>query len=137
MANIYHTVVQGESLHTIAEKYGFRNMKAISEHENNSELMEKRSDINCLHPDDKVFIPEKQKGIINIDGRKKIKIVIPTPAAWFILTLKDSEEKIMSGIKYKLKIGEEEFQGKTKRDGLIRHQYKEVVQFADLELYTE
>ncbi len=137
MGNGYHTVVQGECLHTIAEKHGFRNTKAISEHDNNSELMEQRSDINCLHPGDNVFIPEKNKETIKINGRKKIKIVIPAPAIWFTLILKDSDANIMSNVEYTLSIGKEEFQGKTDSDGLIKHQYQEIVKYADLELFPE
>jgi hypothetical protein len=55
-----HTVVQGDHLSAIAEKYGFRLVSTIWDHPKNAALKAKRKNPNILLPGDVLFIPEIQ-----------------------------------------------------------------------------
>ena len=57
-----HTVVQGDQLSGIAEKYGFRKVASIWDDPNNADLKAKRK-AHILFPGDELFIPEKQRKI--------------------------------------------------------------------------
>ena len=54
-----HEVKAGESLATIAERYGFGDWRKIFDHPANEKLRSKRPDPTLLPPGDKVFIPDK------------------------------------------------------------------------------
>ena len=60
-----HRVTQGESITTIALRYGFRDPKAIYDHPDNAELKKKRPSPDILFPGDVVIIPDKEAKSIN------------------------------------------------------------------------
>ena len=55
-----HTVVQGEHLSGIAERYGFHDYLILWNHSENATLKAKRENPNVLFPGDIVMIPEKR-----------------------------------------------------------------------------
>ncbi|MBS1833753.1 MAG: peptidoglycan-binding protein [Acidobacteria bacterium] len=54
-----HTVVQGETISSIAETYGFSKWETIWNHGNNAALREVRPNPHVLLPGDVVFVPDK------------------------------------------------------------------------------
>jgi len=54
-----HVVKAGETLATIAERYGFRDWRKLYDHAANAKLRGKRPDPTLIPPGDKVYIPDK------------------------------------------------------------------------------
>jgi hypothetical protein len=56
----YHTVEQGESLKTIAKRFGFKNYRTIYGDGKNAEFRAKRPIPSLIHPGDRIWIPDKE-----------------------------------------------------------------------------
>ena len=69
-----HTVVQGEHLSGIANKYGFTSYKTIWDHAQNAELKKKRQNPNVIFPGDELFIPDKGQKEESRNNRKETSI---------------------------------------------------------------
>ncbi len=65
-----HTALEGESLITIAKKYGFLNWKTIFDDAANAELRKKRLTANAILPGDKVIVPDKKPKTVSIPTTK-------------------------------------------------------------------
>ena len=68
-----HTIVQGECIAKIADKYGFfpDTIWSLAE---NAKLREQRKDMYVLAPDDQVFIPVKRINSISVTPGTQVKI---------------------------------------------------------------
>src|SRR4051812_39592115 len=54
-----YAIQQGESLITIAHKFGFLNYKTIYNHPKNADFRKLRPNPNLIHPGDPLYIPDK------------------------------------------------------------------------------
>ena len=62
MTTRVHKVEPGESLYSIAHKYGIACWQSIYEHPDNADLRRRRPNPHVLHPGDEVRVPEKCPG---------------------------------------------------------------------------
>jgi N-acetylmuramoyl-L-alanine amidase len=117
-----HIVKQGETVASIAKKYGFTNWRIIYDHQSNVEFRQKRKDPNILYPGDRVVIPEKeikektggtdQKHTFQFKGTKQYLRII----------VKDQNNKPLKNIDYTLYIGSVSFKGTTDHNGLLKQE---------------
>jgi putative peptidoglycan binding protein len=56
-----HTVVDGEHLSGIADRYGFRDFRTVWDDAGNAQLRDERGEAHVLHPGDVVVVPDKQQ----------------------------------------------------------------------------
>jgi hypothetical protein len=114
-----HTVLPGEYMEIIAEKFAFRDYRLIYDHANNQAFKKLRPNPHILYPGDKVFIPDKDPGLEAAGTDKKHKYVIKSPIIKLILRI-HRNGKPFAKHKYTLKVGKLTFSGTTAADGLIQ-----------------
>ncbi len=112
-----HTVVQGDCLSSIAERYGF-DWSTLWNHANNAQLKQLRQDPNVIFPGDVVFIPEITAKEVDAatDALHNFKKKGP---AQFAVRLLDGDQPI-TGQAYELIIDGHSVTGSTDGDGFIR-----------------
>ncbi len=130
-----HDVQQGETLLTIAQKYGFRSWEAIWNHERNQDLRGKRPDPMVLAPGDKVVIPEKKKRPFQCETDQSHTFRLRSPGCYFTVCLQDESAKPYAGCAYELTVGKETFKGTTSADGMVSHPVKESAREGELKLW--
>jgi N-acetylmuramoyl-L-alanine amidase len=114
-----HPVLPGECLVSIADRYGFGDLRAIHAHPENAELRRKRPDPHALLPGDSVVIPAKEmKAETCASGRRHL-LRVRRPRAWLRLLLRDADGTPMAGKKFWLAIGPSGFGGRTNERGLV------------------
>lgn len=115
----YHTVRQGECLHSIAKKYGFADYRVIYDHPNNAEFKLKRPDPSILNPGDVIFIPDKQQKQVSRGTEQQHRFQVRTPKVKFRLRLLLNNQP-RAGLVYELCIDKREtLRGRTDADGWI------------------
>ena len=114
-----HTVVQGECLISIADKYGFF-WETLWNHPENAELKQKRTDPEILNPGDLVFIPEKRIKEVSEPTDQVHKYRLKNTPAKFRVRLLDDAGEPRANLQYILEIDGQEFTGKTSSSGEIR-----------------
>lgn len=115
-----YTVQAGDYMEMIAEHFGFRDYHVIYDHPNNQALKTARPNPHILYPGDTVYIPDKDPGDQDADTDKKHKFVVKTQKVKLILRIRRND-KPFANQSYKLKVGAQNFSGKTAADGLIQH----------------
>lgn len=114
-----HTIEQGESILSLAFQYGlFPN--TIWNHPANTELKNKRKNMNILLPGDVVTIPDKQLKEYDKPTDKKHKFRRKGTPALFRLQVFD-HEKPRANQSYTLIIDGTIYDGKTNGEGVLQH----------------
>ena len=112
-----HTVVQGESIISIAEVHGFF-AETLWDHPANAALRELRQYRNVLAPGDVVTIPDKvEKSLPVTTGRSHVFRRRGVPALLRLRLL--DEEQPRAGLVYRLVVGGREQRGVTDDDGVL------------------
>jgi len=117
-----HTVAKGETLVTIAHTHGFRDWAPIWNDSANRALRDKRRNPMTLVEGDVVSIPDKKVLSARCETNKKHRFVVKALVAQFKFNLNDDDGKGMVGVRYKLEVGDEVFEGQTGDEGLIEHE---------------
>jgi hypothetical protein len=117
--DVKHVVQEGEWLGSIAREYGDRDPDKIWNYGPNSKLKQHR-DPNILFPGDVLTIPPIEQKSISRPTDKLHRFVVKRRYEKFEVTLKDPYGKPYSGMKYRLKIGNQEYDGSTDGEGTIR-----------------
>jgi hypothetical protein len=120
----YHTVVQGEHLSGIANKYGFSSYKTIWDHGQNAELKNQRKNPNVIFPGDRVFIPDKGEKKYSRNTEKRHPFKVKTEKLKLRLILEDIYEKPIANAKVELSIDNEEYKLTTDGQGKIEQEIK-------------
>ena len=117
----WHTVIQGQSIASIAQEYGFTEWRKIFDHPENASLRKKRPQAEILFPGDEVFIPDKELQEYPAATDKRHRFVALKPkAAKLQITVKDVEDKPIAGKAYKLTLDETLiFNGTTDGNGKL------------------
>jgi N-acetylmuramoyl-L-alanine amidase len=114
-----HTVVEGDSIPSIAFNEGFF-PETIWNLPENQELREKRKNFNVLMPGDIVFIPNQEtKEITKSAENKHIFVRKGTPAI-FRLQVFDVEEPLANQ-EYILSLDGKFIRGRTNAEGILQH----------------
>ena len=99
-----HTVVQGDTLYTIAQQNGFPNWRTIYDHASNAALRVLRPNPHVLHPGDIVQIPDVPKRPtleVPLDARTAI-VRVPLGQQLFRLLLVDDDRQPLTNTAFTL-----------------------------------
>src|SRR5947199_9373068 len=113
-----HKAAANEDMAWIALKYGRRNWKAIYDHPDNDALRKKRDNPHVLKEGDEVVIPPVEPKDHQLQTNKKHVFVLPTPKVHIRVRLYDTDDQPFADKRFKLKVGKDNYEGKTKEDGL-------------------
>jgi N-acetylmuramoyl-L-alanine amidase len=85
----------------------------------NEELRKKRKDPQVLADGDSVFVPEKKTRIVHLETDKKHTFVVPRIKAWFRVTLRDNEGRLVANRRFQLEVAGKLKTGTTDSSGKI------------------
>jgi N-acetylmuramoyl-L-alanine amidase len=114
-----HTVKQGDTLLSIAAEHGFSSWETVWMAPENEELRKKRKDPQVLADGDSVFVPEKKTRIVHLETDKKHTFVVPRIKAWFRVTLRDNEGRLVANRRFQLEVAGKLKTGTTDSSGKI------------------
>jgi hypothetical protein len=117
-----HKVKEGDTIASIAKRYGFSDWHTIYDHKDNAELRKQRHDPNILFPDDKVVIPEKEKKEDSGVTDQRHTFQFKGKKQWIRIIMKDQNNKPLKNEDYTLEIENVSFKGKTDSNGLLEHE---------------
>ena len=118
MTSKAHKVRQGESISSIAFKYGFFPEKIWND-PRNAQLKQNRKDPNILHEEDMVVVPEKQMREESGDTETKHRFRRKGVPEILRVQLFDEYDEPKRGIPYKITIDGNLRQGTTNQDGIV------------------
>jgi N-acetylmuramoyl-L-alanine amidase len=119
---LVHTVVQGDCLSSIAKKYGFSNWRTIYDDAHNAAFRQKRPNPNIIYPGDEIFIPDRQTREESRSSDSKHRFQVKRERTLLRLFILDAEGKPVRRKRYRLVVGDQTFEDKTKSGGLIEHE---------------
>ncbi|ARA91972.1 hypothetical protein AWN76_001520 [Rhodothermaceae bacterium RA] len=129
----WHTVRQGESIPSIAERYGFADWKTVYEHAQNDYLRQKRSNPYVLAVGDQVFIPGKEQKYVTVATEQRHRFQLKRRMEQVHVVLEDEEGEPFAHMDYRLQVGNLTFHGNTGSTGLVE---QEVPAIADQAVLT-
>jgi len=128
-----HTVKQGESLVSIASKYGFgQNWQALYESADNDDFRSLRTNPNCIFPGDKINIPEDTGLTVTYAAEGTYKFKMSRPRAFFAIKLTDGADIVYSNINYELHIEDQIITGTTNSNGVLEEEVPVDIEVAKL-----
>ena len=117
-----HTVLPGECLASIAERYGFTNPRVIYDDPANEALRRARPDPNVLLAGDEVVIPDRKLRIVNGGTEQRYRFVVDRQPTYLRLRLLNRDGTPRSGLPYRIEYQDKVFPGTTGGDGSIVHE---------------
>ena len=115
-----HVVAQGETLHRIAKKHGFRHWQTLYDHVDNAALRKKRPNPNLLLPGDEITIPEKEPLVVKIQtNQSHVFQMKPIPTEKFKVKIQNGSGKSWVGKKVSLKVGEQTLETEITETGFV------------------
>lgn len=114
-----HTVEQGETLLTIAHRYGLRSWQVIWDDPANEDLRTQRPDPQVLAPGDVVVIPEITPQQHACDTSRRHTFTLPRPKPSIHVTLQDEEGEPYANCTYLLTAPGWRYAGETTAEGLV------------------
>ena len=133
----WHTVRQGESIPSIAERYGFNDWNVLYQHGENGDLRSLRPDPNVLAPGDKVFIPTKEQKYVEVATEQTHRFQLSRRMEQIRLVLEDEDGTVFAGKKYVLTVGSIEVEGTTDGDGVLEEEVPAIADEAELQVWLE
>jgi hypothetical protein len=114
----WHVAKQGESVESIAHRYGHL-WQTVWEDDNNAKLRELRRSPHCLAPGDQVFVARLRKKTVKVEtGKRHVFRVHNTPSRLRVYIDIDGEPR--ANEPYRLTIDDSVvLQGTTNADGLV------------------
>lgn len=132
-----HTVKHGDTLLSIAAAHGVVDWKRIWEHADNGGLREKRTNPQVLLPGDVVVIPADTGKEVTVPSGKTQKFKLSAARCYFSVYLVDECGEPYANLRYKLRVGNATFEGKTSGEGLVAHDVKPDARTGELTLWRK
>ena len=117
-----HTVLPGECLASIAERYGFTNPRVIYDHPANEALRRARPDANVLLAGDEVVIPDRKTRVVTGATEQRYHFVVDRQPTYLRLRLLNPDGTPRAGLPYRIEYQGQVFPGTTSGDGTIVHE---------------
>jgi N-acetylmuramoyl-L-alanine amidase len=115
-----HTVLQGDHISQIAEKYGFRDHTTIWNHPSNANLKKLRQSPNVLFPGDVVHIPDKLQKHESRPTDQTHRFKVADDRLFLHLALKDFDDEPLANTKCELQVDGKSTSLTTDGDGHIK-----------------
>ncbi len=117
-----HTVIPGECLASIAERYGFTNPRVIYDDPANENLRRARPDPNVLLAGDQVVIPDRKLRTVHGGTERRYRFVVDHQPTYLRVRLRSADGKPRAGLPYRVEYRDRVIHGKTGADGSITHE---------------
>jgi hypothetical protein len=115
-----YTVKEGDTLASIAHRFGFRSWQTIWNDPANADLKKKRTNPMVLAPGDVVQIPDKRPREVACETNKRHTFKLKPLLVDLALTLASSEGEPYSEKRYVLLVNDKRYEGKTDSNGTLR-----------------
>ena len=132
-----HSVMPGECLESIAERYGFTDPRVIYDHPDNAALRRARPDPNVLLPGDEIVIPERQVKWFDAATEQRHRFVVRQRPVLLRMRMLDGAGNPRSGIPYRVEYQQTVLDGVTSSDGVVEQRVPAYVPQALVTLVTE
>lgn len=133
-----HQVAQGDTMVSIAFKYGFASWERIYNHADNEQLRTLRPDPLTLYPGDEVVIPDKEPEPFSRHSGERHTFCKKSPPAWLRMILEDDEGVPYAAKEYQIEIdGVKGDKKRTGPDGGIEEQVPPNAREGLLELWPD
>lgn len=119
-----HVVEAGETLVAVGFEAGFRTLRAIREHPANAELFAARLDPNLLQPGDRLTIPALTVREVPCQTEQEHVFRAKTVKVFFRTLLRNDENELCAGAKYRLEFDGRTVEGTTPASGLIEQEVR-------------
>lgn len=116
---LWHTVVQGETVSSIADDHKFRDYNTVYKHPNNIALRGKRPDPDIIFPGDKVYVPDFDPGSFSGATDQRHVFVVRSRTKILRIRLQDSDGKPFIRADYELRFGSTALTGTTDGNGVL------------------
>lgn len=131
-----HIVQQGECLSSIAKKYGYRDWRTIYRAPENAALRRKRPNPNILHPGDEIVIPDLTPRHESAATTQRHKYVLHNFETTIHIVIQDEMGRPLKNKRYKLRVGEQVYHGKTSGTGAIEKKIDADTSMGELTVYA-
>lgn len=118
----YYRVQRGDCLSSIAEIYGFAEYQTIYERPENAEFRQMRPNPNIIYPGDMLFIPDPENKESACATGQRHHFLVNRPQVRLRLCLKDDLHQPYQGVKYRLRVGFNHYQGTTDGGGMMEQE---------------
>lgn len=135
--SIQYTVVRGDCLSLIAQRYGFADYRTIYNHPENAEFKRLRPDPNLIYPGDILSIPDRDPAGKPAGTEKKHVYRKKGETVNFRVVIKDEEENPYADKKYELKIDEKVLEGSTDGTGFLQQKIPADAAEGQLKVFIE
>jgi N-acetylmuramoyl-L-alanine amidase len=114
-----YTVKDGETIASIADRYGLASWKRIYDHPDNAGFRQKRPNPNLVYPGDIIFVPDQETITYDKPADQEHKFTLKRPKQWLRIKVEDYDTQPLAHEKYKLKVGDRSYEGTTDGTGLL------------------
>jgi N-acetylmuramoyl-L-alanine amidase len=117
-----HTVAAGDCLYSIGKLYRFPTWETIYDAPDNEDFKKARPDPNVIYPGDQLVIPDLEPSTKSVACGTDLnhKFQVKLPHFLFRVKVKDEDDKPITGKKFRLEIGDDQFDGTTDGDGIVQ-----------------
>ena len=122
------TAKQGETIPSIARKYGFHDWRIVYDDKANAELKSKRPNPNILFPGDKVVIPPMATKEEAGSTGKRHRFRLSGDTHWLRIRLENVDGSAMANVNYTLEVEGNTCEGTTGAKGLLEHKIPTLAQ---------
>lgn len=114
-----YTIEQGDHVSSLAEQFGFRDLKTIWDHPKNAALKNLRKDPHILFPGDQLFVPDKERKAVSKATTSLHTFKVKSKTLELKLLLEDVNGNPRANEECKLDIGGTVTTEKTGADGTL------------------
>ncbi len=132
-----HQVRRGDTMVTIARRYGFRTIDPIWDHPDNAALRKTRPNPFVLAQGDSVFIPEKEIAEHACETNQRHVFRVRAMTQWLDQVVLDHANNPHAGKRYELTVGGKVLKGATGGDGRIRVEIPLDTKSAEIKLWPD
>jgi len=135
--SIQYTVVRGDCLSLIAQRFGFADYRTIYNHPENAEFKQLRPDPNLIYPGDILSIPDRDPAGKPAGTEKKHVYRKKGEKVNFRAVIKDDEDTPFGDKKYELVLGKKVLEGNTDGTGFLQQEIPASAAEGQLKVFIE